>query len=386
MSAPAVILAALVYLCVPAGILFVQSRVPLLGKVSPVIVCYVLGIVAGNVGLLPDEIAGLQDQMSSVVVALSIPLLLFSVNVRRWSQTSLRAAAALGLAAVAVAVAASVGNLLFGGSVPQSPRIAGMMVGLYTGGTPNLAAISTALDVASESYLAVHASDTILGGVYLLFVITIAKPVLSRFLKPFELRDSAGEGATDPTSQASFRDIVSGPYVLQSLVAFGLSVILVGMSLGLSTLFPPEWETVVILLCLTTLAILTSLSNRVRQLRTSFRMAEYLVLVFCLVVGSMASVARLLETPLGLIGYVTLTLFGSLILHIILCRIARIDVDTMIVTSTAAICSPPFVGMAAVAIGNRKVISAGITAGIIGYAAGNYLGVFMALILERISG
>lgn len=40
--------------------------------------------------------------------------------------------------------------------------------------------------------------------------------------------------------------------------------------------------------------------------------------------------------------------------------------------------------MAAVAIRNRAIISAGITAGIIGYAAGNYLGVVMALVLERL--
>ena len=113
-------------------------------------------------------------------------------------------------------------------------------------------------------------------------------------------------------------------------------------------------------------------------------MAEYLVLVFCLVVGSMANIERLLNTPVQLLGFVALTMFGSLLLHVIFCRIAGIDVDTMIVTSTAAICSPPFVGMAGVAIRNRAVISAGITAGIIGYAAGNYLGVIVALLLERL--
>ncbi len=384
MSLPLTIGSVLIYLAVPAGILALGTRIKLIRKVNPVIICYVLGLLVGNVGILPGNFAALQDQLSTVVVVLSIPLLLFSVNISRWSRISIRAIVALGLAAVSVAIAATVSHLLFGQSIPDSPRIAGMMVGLYTGGTPNLAAISTALNVASEPYLAVHTADTILGGVYLLFVITIAKPVLSRILKPFQKDGSGVLEEIDPTATAHFGDIFRKPYRLQSLAAFGLSALVVGISLGIPMLVPPDRETVVVLLSLTTLAIVASLIPRVRELKTSFRMAEYLVLVFCLVVGSMANVERLLDTPLQLLAFVALTLFGSLFLHIVLCKFAGIDVDTMIITSTAAICSPPFVGMAAVAIRNRAVISAGITAGIIGYAVGNYLGVFLALVLERL--
>ena len=158
MSLAATIIAVVVYLAVPAGILALGLRIKMIRKINPVIICYVLGILAGNIGILPEGIAGVQDQMSSVVVALSIPLLLFSVNISRWSRTSLRAVGALGLAAIAVAIAVTVGHLIFGSSIPDSNKIAGMMVGLYTGGTPNLAAISRALGVASEPYLAVHAS------------------------------------------------------------------------------------------------------------------------------------------------------------------------------------------------------------------------------------
>ena len=384
MSLPVTIAAVVAYLALPAGILALGRYTRVIRKINPVIICYVLGIVVGNVGVLPEGFAALQDQLSSVVVALSIPLLLFSVNVKRWTETSLRALSALGLAALAVAVSTAVGHLLFRSAVPNSPRIAGMLVGLYTGGTPNLAAIGKALNVASEPYLAVHASDTILGGVYILFVISVAKPLLSRVLIPFKRGTSVPVEEIDPTATTRFGDIFRRGHRLQSLVALVLSVVLVGVSVGISTLVSPDWETVVVLLSLTTLAILLSLSARVRNIRTSFRMAEYLVLVFCLIVGSMANVQRLLDTPLQLLGFVALAMFGAFFLHIILCRIARIDVDTMIVTSTAAICSPPFVGMAAVAIRNRAVISAGITAGIIGYAAGNYLGVAVALILERI--
>lgn len=58
----------------------------------------------------------------------------------------------------------------------------------------------------------------------------------------------------------------------------------------------------------------------------------------------------------------------------------------MIITSTSAIYSPPFVPVVAVALGNKEVIFAGITTGLIGYAAGNYLGVIIAGFLEYVSG
>ncbi|MFW5688791.1 MAG: hypothetical protein ACOC1U_04385 [Spirochaetota bacterium] len=59
--------------------------------------------------------------------------------------------------------------------------------------------------------------------------------------------------------------------------------------------------------------------------------------------------------------------------------------DTMIITSTAAVCSPPIVGMVGIAVRNRAIISAGIVVGIIGYAVGNYLGIFIALVVERLA-
>ena len=248
MSLPTTIVSVLIYLAVPAGILALGHRIRIVGKVSPVIICYLLGILFGNIGILPEGFAGVQDQLSSVVVALSIPLLLFSVNIRRWSRISIRAVAALALAAVAVTISATVGHLVFGASIPGSPRIAGMMVGLYTGGTPNLAAISTALNVPSEPYLAVLASDTVLGGLYMLFVITIAKPMLSKVLKPFKHDGTATLETIEPAGTTRFADIVRKPYRLESLAALGLAVVLVGISLGVSMLVPADWETVVVLL------------------------------------------------------------------------------------------------------------------------------------------
>ena len=54
---------------------------------------------------------------------------------------------------------------------------------------------------------------------------------------------------------------------------------------------------------------------------------------------------------------------------------------SMTVSSVAYICSPPFVPMMAAAMKNRSVLAGGLAVGVVGYAAGNYLGFLMAQLL-----
>ena len=110
----------------------------------------------------------------------------------------------------------------------------------------------------------------------------------------------------------------------------------------------------------------------------SYPTGQFLILVFCVSVGALADLKILVQAAPSLFLFVGFCLFGSFLLHILFAKIAGIDGDTVLVTSTAAICSPPFVGLTAAAIGNRDLIAPGITAGLLGHAFGNYLGVLVA--------
>ena len=78
--------------------------------------------------------------------------------------------------------------------------------------------------------------------------------------------------------------------------------------------------------------------------------------------------------------------FGSVLLHLLLCRVFRIDSDTSLITSTAGIYGPAFIVPAADALGNREVILPGLICGILGYAIGNYLGIGIAIALKFLGG
>ena len=78
---------------------------------------------------------------------------------------------------------------------------------------------------------------------------------------------------------------------------------------------------------------------------------------------------------------VAFVVFGSLILHLILAAIFKISVDDFLITTTALVYSPPFVPVVAGALKNKEIIITGLTVGIIGYAIGNYIGIFIGQIL-----
>ena len=83
--------------------------------------------------------------------------------------------------------------------------------------------------------------------------------------------------------------------------------------------------------------------------------------------------------------YLICVVFGSLLIQTLLSKIFKIDADTMIISSTSLINSPPFVPLIATAMRNKSVIVTGMSVGLIGYAIGNYLGVTISYILGFIS-
>jgi uncharacterized membrane protein len=137
----------------------------------------------------------------------------------------------------------------------------------------------------------------------------------------------------------------------------------------------------VVILLITALGIAASLIPAVRKLRKSFELGMYLIMVFCMVVASMADISKISFESLYLLFYVILVVFGSMLIHAVLCRLFRIDTDTFLVTSTAFICNPALVPAVTVALKNRQVLFSGLIVGVIGFAIGNYLGVIIAWIL-----
>lgn len=372
------------YFFAPALIIYICYRFPSVNKIGPVLLCYIVGIALGSSGMMPNEAKPIQDIISSSVIVLGIPLLLFTMNVKTWFQLAGKALLSFMLGSLAVIIVVFFGYIAFKTSVADAWKIAGMLIGVYTGGTPNLAAIKEALNVDSPTFVIVHTYDTLFSMVYIIFLMSIGQRFFLKFLPSFTHSEEEESGASSGEEIKLYGDIFKKTIMIHLLKALTLGIMVVAISLGVSQIVPSHYQTMIVILAITTFGILFSLHPRVHALERTFQLGMYFIYVFCTVVGSMVNIDTIININISLMIYVFVAIFGSLLLHALLCKIFSVDTDTFVITSVAGICSPPFVPVVADALHNRHIILSGITTGVIGYAIGNYLGITLGYLMSTL--
>lgn len=375
----------LFYVLAPLLILYLDNRSMFIHKIGAVVVAYVLGFVVGNLGILPEGSRETQELITMVTIPLAIPLLLFSSNIKQWLKLAGPTALSLLFGLLSVVVMVFVGFfVLHGQSFPELWKLGGMLVGVYTGGTPNLAALKIMLDIDADVYLLAHTYDMLISGVYFLFLITIGQRFFNLFLRPFKFGKIKHDSCSALHGMDAYSRILKKGKLLPLLKALGLSVLIFAIAGGVSLLVPEKSQMVVVILIITTLAIGGSMIPKINKIDKTFELGMYLILIFSLDVASMVDIDQLAGSTPVILSYLSLIVFGSLFLQSILSKIFKIDTDTMIITSTALICSPPFVPVVAGAMNNREIVVSGLTVGIVGYAIGNYLGFVVAQVLSSV--
>lgn len=380
----------LLFLLLPAVILWLIETQSWAQKAGSIFLCYGAGLILGNTSLIPASVNGVQSSLAEVSIALALPMLLFTLNIKAWSQMAGKAMLSLIFATTSVVTLACTFYFLYAqNNSLESSHLAAMSVGVYTGGTANLAAIKSGLNISNDLYLLFHSFDTLLGATYMLFMVSIAIPIFRRLLG----NPKQPSFNSNNESQLSHHDDDYAPLLkLNNLKHMSQVMFFAVLALALSLagaelakyIFKLENTGAITIILLTSFGILFSLNDRVRALTLAYKMGMYLILLFCVVVASMADLKQLMNFDSTVAIFLFGTVIGSIILHALFCKLAKIDSDTFMVTSVSAICSPPFVPMMVKALRNPSVLLSGMTTGIIGFALGNYLGISLALILQKI--
>lgn len=366
------------YLLFPTLALWLARRFAIVRTVGAVTVCYIAGM-----GLANQPVWKLDGQateaVAGVAIALAIPLMLFSLNIFRWARMAGSTLRAFGAALLAVLSVSFTAGFLFHGTVPWATEMSGMLVGVYTGGTPNMGAVGVSLGVPSEVFVNLNAADIFISAAYLMFLFTIGPRVLSRCLGPYPA-GAPDDGAT--ASDHGVRPATLGSRGLGS----GVAVLIFCCGAAGYILVPEGYKMATATLVITTLAVLASLVPAIRALPGTYEMGQYALLVFCFATGAMADFNQLITGSMGILVFDTVVIFGTIIVHYLLGALFRVDRDTLVITSVACIMSPAFVGPVAERLGNREIVISGLATGVMGYAVGNYLGIGLAFGLARLLG
>jgi len=371
-----VILQSLLFLTVPAGVLWLSSRMELLKKLGPIVICYGAGLLMANVPGIPVD-AALSNRFVQVTVPLAIVLLLFPTDFIHWLRHAGKAILSFGFCIVAVVISSIAAAWLFSLQTAETAKMAGMMIGLYTGGTPNMSAIGLALDISSETFILLSSADVVLGGIYLFFLLSVAARLLSRILPAFRSSGTAETASQEAVSSV----IVTGGGVRTYLMPLALSLTILAVGLGISYLVLQRVAEVAVILSVTTLGIGASFVKGIRSLEGSYPLGEYLLMIFCIAIGSLADIQQLMDASMIFVLFVAFVMVSSISIHLLLAVLFRIDTDTFLITSTAGLYGPAFVPVIAKTLKNEEIVVSGLTTGLIGYGVANYLGLAVAYFL-----
>lgn len=412
------VIAVIAIFTLPIFIVWLTRKFRLLGAVGAIVICYLVGFAFSAIGLSGhDYDKGLTTTIAYVLVALSIPLVLFSINLK--SVKTLAKGTVIGyslciVSAVVVAVAMFFITRLF---MEGTDKLAAMTIGLYTGGTPNLNAIGISLKAGSENISAANLSDSIVGGLYFLLIITVMPKVYGAILKRREKRaggkksarnaavsDSGASAAADAnaingTQEASADEqavtVESAPVaepkkddytfgfsikdkksVLKLIGAFFHAVACLGVGALLEFLIEGTVgeNLLYILIAVSVGGVAFSFITPVREIKGQYPLGMYLILFFSIALAMSIDWTVFLSDILPTLAFFAVAQVSVVLVHLLLCKIFRIDGDTALITSTAGVYGPPFIAPAAKACRRPDLIAPGIICASLGLAIGTVLG------------
>ena len=376
-----------IFCLTPAGVIWLCHRFPLLDNIGPIMILYAIGMIIGNLPLNIPEMAMAQEIATSASIPLAIPMMLFCCRFTRNDASTQLKVVISGFLSVAIAVV--IGYILFGKQIPEGDKIGGIMSGMYTGGMLNAAAIQAIFKVQEQNYIMMCSYDIVISFLYLVFLVSIGYKIFRRLYGEkgnATLTESEREDLEKQITEAKrnpYQGLWSKSGLKELAKILGYTIVVVGLAAASTLPFDPKWFMVIFILVLSTLGVVFSFFKPVRKLERSFDIGMYLIYIFSIAMASMADFSELsLADGLNQILFLTITVFGSLLLHAIFCRVMRVDADSMVVSSVSFINSPPFVPMMVAVLKNKKTLIVGLGAGIVGYALGNHFGVLMASLLE----
>lgn len=354
-------------------------------SLGPVLTVVVLGIILSNTRVVPNS-HEFYNSLSTYCVTAGISICLLSMNMRELKRLNRQPVIALVSAIFSVCIVALVLGIFFAPRMVEGWKCAGMFVGTYTGGTPNLTAIATGLDTTRETIAAANAADYVVSTPLMVFL--FAAPVIMKASKrwnklwPYQFKPEELEtGDHEPLmsdKKWSIRDIAW-------LLTIGFGVTFATTAIA-QAVFPDTFWKAGRLLLLTTVSICLAQLKCVQKLRGNLDLGLFISLTFLATIGFAVDLKQFVGSAFVMTLYVFLILIGCIVLHLIICRICKIKYEYVVLSMVGCIVDGPTSSLTAAGANWKSLINVGLIMGVIAGAAGNYVGIFVAYAVRMITG
>jgi uncharacterized membrane protein len=266
---------------------------------------------------------------------------------------------------------------IFRGHIDESWKVAGMMIGVYTGATVNMTAIGIALKVPEEMFVMLNSADLLFGGIFFFFLITVSKRIYGYILPKFNKNKNCQPAGSTPDAISSIKSSTAQA-AKHIMILLGISLVILAISAGISILLTGGLSDAVIILAITAMGIACSFIKKIKKLTYTYETGDYMLLIFALAIGSMVNFYDLVTANMYIILYCAMVVFGSALVHVLASSLFRLEDDTVIINSAAAMFGPAFILPVAEALKNKEIIVPGLAMALLGNAIGTYLGLAVA--------
>ena len=374
-----------------AAIGIIGERKKWYGKISGVIVTITMTIILVSLNVIPSAsdpnvTVPLYESMFKYIVPISIPLLLFNVNIRQIAQKSGRLLIAFlgGSAGICLGVIVAYFIVPLG---DEAHKIAAVYAATYIGGSVNFIAVADALSfLDSPLFAATIAVDNVFTNLYLMVLFIIPTSKLFLRLIPYPVSQSHEKeevisNVAEPTSGYDMRMMEE----ITSVLLIAVLICAVSYAIGPMIQSAIKTDVKLEILIITILVVIAGnlfprLFQRLEQ--TAFQMGFFLIYLFLAVIGSACDVKLILASTPALMVFVAISLLVHFVVLIGVCKVMRISLVEMSVASAANVGGSTVSAPMAIALQAKQLVTAAVVIGVLGNVIGTFLGVGIGLLLQ----
>ena len=355
---------------------------------SGVIITITITALLVTFGFIPsasdsDLSVPIYDFVFTYLIPISIPLLLFNVQIKRIIKDSGRLLGIFIIGALGIAIGAIIAAQIIDLG-EEGYKIAGAFVGTYTGGSVNFMAVSTTFDfVESPLFPATIAVDVGFTNVYLLILFLLPSlQFVSRFFTPYQ-------ASTIITSPSPIKEELTSSVTLMEQLAmcFTIAGVLCTIGMWLGPIVANWMGTAIHLEVLIITILITLLANILPQLLVpladvAFEIGMFLMYVFLAVIGAASDIHAIINAAPGILIFAIIMLSIHLVISLIGGKLLGISIQEIMIASSANVGGVSIAAPMAATFGLKKLVTPAILIGILGYVIGAFLGTGTGLFLK----
>lgn len=363
-------------------------------KITGCIIALVLAMFLSNIKVIPTD-AKAYDFIWNYIVPLSLPFLLFKINIRKIWKESGRLLVMYIISSFGTVIGGFIAFFLLKNFISEPASVTAMMTGTYTGGSVNLAAMADAFNISSDIVSASVVADNLVMVLYffVLIIIPASKWFTSRF-RTFQENNQETTNSENNTKaqnywkakQVSLKDIAKG---------FAFSFAILAISTELSKLLTQNLPSGNLALEIikgfigNKYALITTFSVLIASIKPelteniggSQEIGTFMIYIFFAVIGVPASLYLIITKAPALLVFCAIIVFVNMLFSFLFGKILGFKLEEICVVSNANIGGPTTAAAYAIAKGWNVLVAPSILVGTLGYVIGNYYGIFAGIVL-----